>query len=77
MKQLFLNYVIIFIVDPDAPNRKRPIDRSWHHWLVGNIPGQNIKEGETISEYIGAAPAQTTGKLISIFYKNVVIMIQL
>lgn len=57
----YLNHVIIFTIDPDSPNRKRPIDRSWHHWLVGNIPGQDVASGDTLSEYIGAAPGQTTG----------------
>jgi len=50
------------ISDPDAPSRKEPNFREWHHWLVGNIPGTDVAEGETLSEYVGAGPPEGTGK---------------
>ena len=28
----------------------------WHHWLVVNIPNNDIGSGETISEYVGSGP---------------------
>lgn len=47
--------------DPDAPSRKEPKFREWHHWLVGNIPGGDVKKGDTLSEYVGSGPPQGTG----------------
>lgn len=37
--------------------------REWHHWLVGNIPGNDVEKGDILSEYIGAAPPAGTGRL--------------
>ncbi|KRT86697.1 hypothetical protein AMK59_307, partial [Oryctes borbonicus] len=37
------------MTDPDAPSRKEPKFREWHHWLVGNIPGGDVSKGETLS----------------------------
>ena len=28
----------------------------WHHWLVVNIPNNDISSGETLSEYVGSGP---------------------
>lgn len=36
----------------------------WHHWLVVNIPGNDISRGDVLSEYIGAGPPEKTGKHI-------------
>ena len=47
--------------DPDAPSRKDPKFREWHHWSVVNIPGDNVAKGETVAEYIGAGPPKGTG----------------
>lgn len=30
----------------------------WHHWLVGNIPGAEVGQGETLSEYVGSGPPE-------------------
>jgi Phospholipid-binding protein len=55
-------YVMWFeLPDPDAPSRKEPKFREWHHWLVGNIPGNKLSEGETLSEYVGSGPPNGTG----------------
>ncbi|XP_022906365.1 protein D2-like [Onthophagus taurus] len=51
----------ICLTDPDAPSRTDPKFREWHHWLVGNIPGGNISEGETLSQYVGSGPPEGTG----------------
>lgn len=32
---------------------------------MGNIPGEDISKGETLSEYVGSGPPQGTGKSIS------------
>ncbi|XP_017026015.1 protein D3 [Drosophila kikkawai] len=49
------------MTDPDAPSRKEPTFREWHHWLVGNIPGGDIAKGEVLSAYIGSGPPPDTG----------------
>lgn len=49
------------MTDPDAPSRKEPTYREWHHWLVGNIPGCDIAKGEVLSAYIGSGPPPDTG----------------
>lgn len=28
------SYYTLLLTDPDAPSRKKPIRREWHHWLV-------------------------------------------
>jgi len=55
--------LIIVVLDPDAPSRKEHTYREWHHWLVGNIPGNDISKGETLSEYVGSGPPPETGKI--------------
>ena len=42
--------------DPDAPTPQNPKFREWRHWLVMNIPGSDIADGETCVSYVGAAP---------------------
>ncbi|KAF2888145.1 hypothetical protein ILUMI_18028 [Ignelater luminosus] len=66
------SYYLLIMTDPDAPSRKDPKFREWHHWLVGNIPGNNISEGDTLSEYIGAGPPKNTGlhRYVLLVYKQ-------
>lgn len=54
-------YYTLCMTDPDAPSRDNPKFREWHHWLVGNIPGHRIDDGETLSAYIGSGPPEGTG----------------
>ncbi|XP_017108838.2 protein D3 [Drosophila bipectinata] len=49
------------MTDPDAPSRKDPKFREWHHWLVGNIPGCDVSKGEVLSAYVGSGPPPDTG----------------
>nr|CAI5870264.1 unnamed protein product [Callosobruchus analis] len=51
----------VCMTDPDAPSRKEPKFREWHHWLVGNVPGCDITKGETLSAYVGSGPPKGTG----------------
>jgi len=48
-------------VDPDAPSRKDPKYRSWRHWLVVNIPGDQVELGHVLTPYIGPGPPPGTG----------------
>ncbi|KAK4871574.1 hypothetical protein RN001_015698 [Aquatica leii] len=65
-------FYTLCMTDPDAPSRKKPDFREWHHWLVGNIPGNNINHGETLSEYVGSGPPQGTGlhRYVFLVYKQ-------
>ncbi|XP_039954003.1 phosphatidylethanolamine-binding protein homolog F40A3.3-like isoform X2 [Bactrocera tryoni] len=51
----------LFMVDPDAPSRAEPSNREFLHWLVINIPGNKVAEGQTVAEYIGSGPPDGTG----------------
>ncbi len=55
------SYYTLIMTDPDAPSRAEPTYREWNHWLVVNIPGDKLSEGEIRSEYVGAGPPQGTG----------------
>lgn len=60
------------MTDPDAPSRETPTFREWHHWLVVNIPGNEIKKGEVLSQYVGSGPPQGTGlhRYVFLAYKQ-------
>uniref|UniRef100_A0A0N5AG79 Phosphatidylethanolamine-binding protein n=1 Tax=Syphacia muris TaxID=451379 RepID=A0A0N5AG79_9BILA len=62
----------LILTDPDAPSRANPKFREWHHWLVVNIPGNNVSEGEVLSGYISSAPPQKTGlhRYVFLVYKQ-------
>ncbi|XP_059622195.1 protein D3-like [Phlebotomus argentipes] len=51
----------LLLVGLDAPTRAEPSLRAIKHWLVGNIPGNDLSEGETLAEYIGSGPLEDTG----------------
>lgn len=63
---------MLFFPDPDAPSRKEPTYREWHHWLVGNIPGNNVDQGDVLSAYIGSGPPPDTGlhRYVFLVYKQ-------
>ncbi|XP_023947600.1 phosphatidylethanolamine-binding protein homolog F40A3.3 isoform X3 [Bicyclus anynana] len=54
-------FYTLAMTDPDAPSRKEPTFREWHHWLVGNIAGNDVASGDTLSAYIGSGPPPGTG----------------
>ncbi|XP_032672736.1 protein D2-like isoform X3 [Odontomachus brunneus] len=65
-------FYTLCMTDPDAPSRKEPKFREWHHWLVGNIPGSDVSKGEVLSEYVGSGPPQGTGlhRYVFLLYKQ-------
>jgi len=65
-------FYTIVMNDPDAPSRKNPKFREWHHWCVVNIPGDNVAGGEVLSEYVGSGPPQGTGlhRYVFLVYKQ-------
>uniref|UniRef100_A0A1B6DN91 Phosphatidylethanolamine-binding protein n=1 Tax=Clastoptera arizonana TaxID=38151 RepID=A0A1B6DN91_9HEMI len=66
------SFYVLCMTDPDAPSRKQPKLREWHHWLVVNIPGFNVSSGEVLSEYVGAGPPMGTGlhRYVFLVYKQ-------
>lgn len=52
------------MVDLDAPSRQNPTSREWLHWLVVNIPGGNISQGEERKVYKGPNPPKDMGKYL-------------
>jgi len=66
-------FYTIVMNDPDAPSRKEPKFREWHHWCVVNIPGGNVAGGEVLSEYVGSGPPKGTGlhRYVFLVYKQV------
>ncbi|KAM3959483.1 protein D3-like isoform 2-T5 [Aphomia sociella] len=62
----------LVMTDPDAPSRKEPKFREWHHWLVANIPGNNVAAGDTLSAYVGSGPPPDTGlhRYVYLVYKQ-------
>ncbi|VDM93983.1 unnamed protein product [Onchocerca ochengi] len=60
------------MTDPDAPSRKNPVFREWHHWLIINISGQNVSSGTVLSDYIGSGPPKGTGlhRYVFLVYKQ-------
>ena len=56
------HYTLI-MTDPDAPSRKDPKYREWHHFLMVNTKGRDISKGTILSNYVGSAPPKGTGLL--------------
>ena len=50
------SHYTLVLTDPDAPSADNPTFREFVHWVVVNIPGNEVALGETISSYIGAGP---------------------
>ncbi|XP_054466335.1 phosphatidylethanolamine-binding protein 1 [Anoplopoma fimbria] len=49
------------LTDPDAPSRKDPKFREWHHFLVINMKGNDVSSGCVMSDYVGSGPPKGTG----------------
>lgn len=54
----------LVIYDPDAPNP------SYLHWLVINIPEENVDNGDTIMTYTPPSPPSGTHKYYVVLYKQ-------
>ncbi|CAG0906335.1 unnamed protein product, partial [Darwinula stevensoni] len=50
----------LVMADPDAPTPRDPKFRELLHWMVINIPGNNVTSGDTVVEYIGSGPPQNS-----------------
>lgn len=59
-------YYTLIMVDPDAPSRSNPQSKFWRHWLIVNIPGQELLHGnpltgKILSAYSRPTPPPSTG----------------
>ncbi|XP_058812638.1 protein D3-like [Topomyia yanbarensis] len=54
-------FYTLVMIDPDSPSRTEPLYREFAHWLVGNIPGKHVEQGEVMFEYMPAFPRSTSG----------------
>lgn len=50
----------LVLTDPDAPTKG--YNREFRHWLVGNVPEEDVSKGEVLAEYVGPATPKGTGK---------------
>jgi len=51
----------LIMLDPDAPSRYKPNRKGGLHWLVVNIPGNNMEQGIHLASYNGAGPPENSG----------------
>ncbi|KAK9522580.1 hypothetical protein VZT92_019032 [Zoarces viviparus] len=56
---------VLAMVDPDAPSRAKPTSAHWRHWLVVDIQGNALKNGQirgkTLTDYRPPTPPQKSG----------------
>ncbi|VVD00619.1 unnamed protein product [Leptidea sinapis] len=66
------SYYTLIFTDPDNYDGPEKVYREWHHWLVVNIPGDKVADGEVLSGYIGSGPPEGTGihRYVYIVYKQ-------
>lgn len=56
-------FLFVMSSDPDVPSKaaSKP-GGEFKHWLVVNIPGNDLKKGEELAAYVGSGPPKGTGK---------------
>lgn len=66
------DFYTLIMTDPDAPSRAQPKFREFRHWLVANIPGNKIEQGEVVAAYVGSGPPKGTGlhRYVFLLYKQ-------
>ena len=57
------SFYTLLMTNPDAPSRADPGSGEVIHWLVVNIPGNQLDEGEVKAKYIGSGPLDASGNL--------------
>lgn len=51
----------LLMINLQAPSKMNPVDSDYVHWLVVNIPKNDIEKGDTLVDYVGAFPAKDVG----------------
>lgn len=54
-------FYTLFMTDPDAPGVEDYSFREFIHWVVTDIPGDDIKCGNVVVDYLGPAPPYASG----------------
>ncbi|CAG2116489.1 unnamed protein product, partial [Medioppia subpectinata] len=62
----------LIMVDPDAPSRQDRAYGDVKHWLVINIPGDDVSNGHTLAEFVASGPPKDSGlhRYIFLVYKQ-------
>lgn len=58
------------LVDPDAPAPTTPRYRSWLHWLIINIPSNDVARGEVVQDYMPPEPAKGKHRYLWLLFKQ-------
>lgn len=53
-------FYTLMMVDPDIPLKSTKFD-FWNHYMVTNIPGNKVAEGQVLADWIPSAPPADTG----------------
>lgn len=53
-------YFTLVMLDPDFPLRENN-KQFWNHYLVTNIPGSKVDQGQVLASWVPPAPPQNTG----------------
>ncbi|XP_034094060.1 phosphatidylethanolamine-binding protein 4 [Gymnodraco acuticeps] len=55
----------LVMVDPHAPSRTKPTSALWRHWLLVDVKGSALREGQTqgatLTDYHPPTPPQKSG----------------
>lgn len=62
----------LIMIDPDSPSRANHNLRNLVHYLVNNIPGDNVNSGEIAIDYVPPCPFPGTSKhrIVYLLYKQ-------
>ncbi|KAJ3162093.1 hypothetical protein HDU86_005791 [Geranomyces michiganensis] len=65
-------FYTVMMIDPDAPCREKPTQGEYRHWVVANIPGDDVNKGEDLTLYEEPQPPQGTGlhRYVFLLYKQ-------
>ncbi|XP_030386424.1 putative odorant-binding protein A5 [Scaptodrosophila lebanonensis] len=66
-------YYTFMMIDLDFPSRADHSSRSWQNWLVGNVPGCDVINGQELTAYVGSRPDMGTGmhRYLFVAYKQI------
>lgn len=56
----------LVMVDPDAPSRTNATLKNVLHWLVSNVPANELAKGDIKATYVRSQPPKDTGRTMMI-----------
>lgn len=62
----------LIMTDPGAIEGRNPNDKEWHHWIVGNIPGNDVDKGDILTSFFPSGPPKDSGvhRYVFLLYKQ-------